>query len=201
MKVGSLSVGCGLRTLLAASTVVVASFPGCVAPNAGPYTPQSEAQRDPQESQRLTMRAAELMESDPAQAEKLLREALTKDLYDGPAHNNLGVLYLKQGRLYEAASEFEWSRKLLPGLPDPRMNLALTLERAGRTKEALDTYRTALEVYPGHIQTMQAIARLQVRAGKTDDFTQECLREIAMRGETAQWKEWARGRMAILPAR
>lgn len=192
MKVAVQSVGWAFKVLLAASTALVASFPGCVAPNASPYTPQSEAQRDPQESQRLTMRAADLMESDPAQAEKLLREALTKDLYDGPAHNNLGVLYLKQGQLYEAASEFEWARKLLPGLPDPRMNLAFTLERAGRTNEAIDTYRTALEVYPGHIQSMQAIARLQVRSGKTDDSTAEYLREIAMRGDTQRWRDWAK---------
>lgn len=195
MKFSVPSVGWGFRVLLAAGTVLATTLPGCVASKSGPYTPQSEAQRDPQESQRLTMRAAELMESDPAQAEKLLREALTKDLYDGPAHNNLGVLYLKQGRLYEAASEFEWARKLLPGLPDPRMNLALTLERAGRTKEALDTYRTALEVYPGHIQSMQAIARLQVRSGKTDDMTQDFLREIALRGGT-EWREWARAQLS-----
>ena len=33
-------------------------------------------------------------------------------------HGNLGVLYLNRGELYEAASEFEWARRLLPGHPD-----------------------------------------------------------------------------------
>ena len=171
---------------------------GCTASptTPSPYNTQREEERDPQESQRLAMRAAPLVESDPAQAEKLLRQALTADLYNGPAHNNLGVVFLKQGHLYEAASEFEWGRKLMPGAPDPRLNLALTLERAGRTKEALDTYRTALEVYPGHIQSMQAIARLQVRSGKTDDATQEYLREIAMRGDSEPWRAWARGQLS-----
>jgi len=74
------------------------------------------------------------------------------------------------------------------------MNLALVLERAGRTTEALETYRTALEVYPGHIPTMQAIARLQARSGKTDDTTHEYLREIALRGETPSWRQWAQQR-------
>jgi len=57
----------------------------------------------------LTHEAATLIDADPATAEKLLREALTADLYHGPAHNNLGVLYLKMSppKLYEAASEFE----------------------------------------------------------------------------------------------
>jgi hypothetical protein len=50
-------------------------------------------------------------------------EALSADLFFGLAHNNLGVLYLKEDKLYEAANEFEWARKLMPGHPDPRMNL------------------------------------------------------------------------------
>jgi Flp pilus assembly protein TadD len=93
------------------------------------------------------------------EAEAILREALAADLYHGPAHNNLGVVYLRQGRLYEAANEFEWARKLMPGNPDPRFNLALTLERAGRTGEALAMYGTALEVEEGHLPSMQALAR------------------------------------------
>ncbi len=81
-----------------------------------------------------TDRAAKLV-----QAEKLLREALVGDLYHGPAHNNLGAAYLKQRKLYEGAGEFEWTSKLMFGHPDPRMNLAFTLERAGRTDETIST--------------------------------------------------------------
>ena len=87
----------------------------------------------------------------------------------------------------------------MPGAPDPRLNLALTLERAGRTKEALDTYRTALEVHPGHIRSMEAIARLRARAGTLDDTAYEYLREIALRGESEPWRAWARSRLAARP--
>jgi len=73
------------------------------------------------------------------------------------------------------------------------MNLALTLEHAGRIDEAMATYDTALEVYPNHLPTMQALARLQVRSDKTDDRTRRFLEEIALRGETPRWREWARG--------
>jgi tetratricopeptide (TPR) repeat protein len=148
--------------------------------------------RNPLKAQELTHQAADLVECDPQKAQRLLQEALTADLYHGPAHNNLGVLYLKQGELYEAANEFEWARKLMPGHPDPRMNLALTLERAGRIDEAMDTYATALEVYANHLPTIQALARLQLRNGRTDDRTKGFLEEIALRGETAEWREWAR---------
>lgn len=72
------------------------------------------------------------------------------------------------------------------------MNLALALECAGKTDDAIATYRTALEVFPNHLPTTQALARLQVKTNKTDDTTKTMLEEIAMRGETQQWKDWAR---------
>lgn len=118
-----------------------------------------------------------------------------EDLYYGPAHNNLGVIFLDRGDLYEAANEFEWARKLLPGDPDPRLNLALTLERAGRIEDAIAGYRTALDVRGEHLPSMQALARCQVRYGREDDQTPRLLDTIALRGD-AEWREWARGRLA-----
>jgi tetratricopeptide (TPR) repeat protein len=126
-----------------------------------------------------------------APSKALLRDALAADLYYGPAHNNLGVLYLQRGELYEAAHEFEWARKLMPGHPDPRMNLALTLETAGRIDDALETYATALEVYPDHTPTIQAITRCQLRHARLDERTAQWLDHIALNGETETWRDWA----------
>jgi Flp pilus assembly protein TadD len=102
-----------------------------------------------------------------------------------------GTAHLRRGRTYEAANEFEWARKLMPGHPDPRMNLAITLESVGRVDEALAAYDSALEVYPNHLPTIQALAKLQLRRNCTDERTAEFLREIALRGEDATWREWA----------
>ncbi len=101
----------------------------------GPYRPLSEGSRSAVVAEELNREAADLIYDDPERAEELLRDALTADLYYGPAHNNLGGVFLEKGRLYEAANEFEWARKLMPGKPDPRMSLALTLEVAGRVED------------------------------------------------------------------
>lgn len=106
------------------------------------------------------------------------------------------MLYLNQGRLYEAAGEFEWARKLLPGHPDPRMNLAYTLELAGKNDEALDTYRAALDLQPGHVATLQAMTRLQIKANRPDEKTTQRLETIALQGDTAEWRDWARLELA-----
>jgi Tfp pilus assembly protein PilF len=154
------------------------------------YTTMSEAARDTARAQRLTQEAAELASADPDRAESLLNRALSADLFHGPAHNNLGVIYLQRGELYEAATEFEWARKLMPGHPDPRLNLALTLERGGQIDEAIAAFGAALEVYPNHLPTVMGLARCQLRHDRPDERTDELLDEIAMRGDET-WRAWA----------
>lgn len=179
--------------LLCASILFTLLLGACTSHKvASPYTAGNEMDRNPTRADQLNIKACDLVDKDPAAAEKLLREALAADLYHGPAHNNLGTLLLREGRLYDAAAEFEWAKRLLPGHPDPRLNLALTLEKAGRTEEAIAAYRTALEVYPDHIQSMEALARLQIKAGRSDAETPRLLSEVAMRGETELWRNWAR---------
>lgn len=159
-----------------------------------PYAEQGEQARDPERARRLQGEASALSKQEgpaaDAEAERMLREALTADLYCGRAHNNLGVLLLRKGRVYEAAEEFEWARKLMPGHPDPRVNLALALETAGREREAIDAYDAALAVYDGYLPALQGKARLQVATGRADEETVAALDEIALRG-SEPWREWA----------
>ena len=121
---------------------------------------------------------------------RLLRRAVEADLFHGPAHNNIGVILLNCGNLYQAAEEFDWARRLMPGHPDPRINLGLALERGGKVEDALEAYASAVEVYPGHLPSIQALARLQVRSGIRDEWTDELLLEIVYRGNES-WKTWA----------
>lgn len=175
--------------------VLVAVIAGCRTAPVGPYAPATAVVRSTSEAERLTQLAGDLAEGNPEQAEALLRQALTADLYHGPAHNNLGVLFLKAGKLYEASVEFEWARKLMPGHPDPRTNLAITLERAGRTSEAIDAYRAALEVAPEDMAATQGIASAVLRTRTNEPELTHWLEEIGLRGESSQWREWALQRL------
>lgn len=150
--------------------------------------------RNQQLAAELTHKATDLLVDQPIEAEQILRQALQADLYYGPAHNNLGVLHLNRGELYEAAEEFDWARRLMPGHPDPRINLGLALERGGKVDDAIDAYTSALEVYPNHLPAIQALARCQIRHGLRDDWTEGLLRDIMYRG-SSEWKAWARTRL------
>ena len=179
--------------------ISILALAGCASSPRGPYTSGSE-QRDPAKAEASYREAVALLtptasESDRKTAEEALREALSYDLYHGPAHNNLGVLLLKQDRLYDAAEEFEWARKLLPGNPEPRVNLAIALERGGKFVDAIEAAKTALEVAPGNLEAMQVVAWVQVREGFGDVVPRQYLEQIAQRS-TPAWKIWANHRIA-----
>jgi len=166
---------------------------GCTAPKS-PYTTPSPERRDTSKAERLTREAVDLLFEDPDTAEELLRAALAADLFYGMAHNNLGVLHMNRGELYEAANEFEWARKLMPGSPEPRLNLGLVLERAGRIDDAIDEYESALAAAPGDLRSMQALASCRLRYDRANGDTDGLLRQITLRGD-AKWRRWAHEQM------
>jgi len=177
--------------LVIAAVPAVAVLPACSGtPSKSPYASAGEVLRDPDKARELVARAKSVWITQPDQAERLLREALAADLYCGPAHNNLGVLLLERGKLYEAAGEFEWARRLMPGHPDPRVNLAMTLERAGKSDDAIASYDSALSVYDSYLPALQGRTRLEIATGRTGPQTIAALEEIAFRSDEG-WRLWA----------
>ena len=180
-----------------AALIVASSGVGCSSRPA-PYRPLTAASQNTEAARELNTEAADLMESDPDRAEQLLREALTADIYFGPAHNNLGVLLMQRGELYAAANEFQWAKRVLPGHPDPRLNLGLVLERAGKIDDAIHAYRAALEVYPGYLPAIMALTKAEVRISDVSTETRERLETIAFRSTDPRWTQWARSKLIKL---
>ena len=84
----------------------------------------------------------------------------------------------------------------LLGNPDPRINLALCMERAGRVDDALRAYDTALEVAPESLAAMQGAAVLVVRTSREEPRLDRWLDAIALRAEALDWRAWAGARSA-----
>jgi len=80
----------------------------------------------------------------------------------------------------------------MPGHPDPRVNLGIALEQAGRVSEAIESYQAALQVWPDYLPAIQGLAVLTTRAGREDERLGDWLAAISERAEEANWKDWAR---------
>lgn len=177
-------------TRLLLGLAMVVALAGCGSTARSPYLSDATANRDTVKAEAFYQQAKAVLTEDPAKAEALLRQSLASDIFHGGAHNNLGVLLLKQDKLYDAAEEFEWARKLLPGHAEPRVNLALVLDRAGQHDEALLSARAALEVMPGNLAAMEMTASIQLGAGLADEKTPVLLAQIAQRAPEP-WRSWA----------
>ena len=87
----------------------------------------------------------------------------------------------------------------MPGHPDPRVNLGICLEQAGRVDQAVASYEAALQVWPEYLPAIQGLALATVGHGRDDERLAAWLDAIAGRAEDARWREWARARSTARP--
>jgi len=162
-------------------------------------TVAQDPNRDTETARRENGRAFALIEAGNLnEAEKVLKKALEADLFHGPAHNNLGVVYQRQKMYYKAAWEFQYATKLMPFSPEPRNNLGLVYERVGRLKEAESWYDQAISLQPDNPEMIGNLVRVRLREGIRDEKTYRLLEELALKTIRPEWAEWAREQLAVM---
>lgn len=132
-----------------------------------------------------------LNEGDIDTAERRLKEALSCDVFYGPAHNNLGHIYFQQKKYYLAAWEFQYAAKLMPNHAEPKNNLALVLEAAGKANDAAKYYEQALKIQPDNPELIGNLARVYVKQHQNTPKTRELLHDIIMKDTRPEWTRWA----------
>ncbi len=191
---------CIALILSTAALVLVTS--ACTSNNASPdgyTTVGKDPRRDSDTAQRLTAQAAQLiLDNRYDEAEKVLTKALEADVMYGPAHNDLGMVYFNQKKLYLAAWEFEYASKLMPNQPEPRNNLGLVFEAAGKIDDAVTAYGNALQIEPDNAQLIGNLARARIRRGDHDPEVRDLLQQLVMKDNRPDWLTWARDRLALM---
>ena len=191
-----------MRWHMLALGIAVMAAAGCQRTGSRPDAYQTVAEdpnRDTQTARRENAKALDLVEkNDLDAAEKALKAALTADNFFGPAHNNLGAVYLQQKRFYLAAWEFQYASKLMPYSAEPKGNLGLLYEAVGRLDDAEKCYDQALTFEPDNPELIGNLARTLVRAGRRDEKTQRVLRDLVLKETRPDWAKWARDRLALM---
>jgi len=192
---------CNLCGLLFISLLFFGALSGC-APSATKsqrLTLARDIHRDTDAARRLSAQALPLIDQAKwNDAEAILQNALDADITYGPAHNNLGTVYMNEGNLYQAAWEFQYAAKLMPYQPQPKNNLGLALEAAGKLDDAVTCYDQALQIEPDNPDVLGNEARARIRRGDKDDKVRQLLEKLQTIDTRPQWVEWARERLAML---
>lgn len=132
-------------------------------------------------------------------AAKRFEEAILADPFYGPAHNNLGAVYDRQKRFYQAAMAYQQASKLMPTRPEPLSNLGMIREKTMRLDEAMKAYEDALKLAPDHPEIVGNLARVRIRLGKLDPKTRELLQQVVDRDVRDDWQHWARQTLVTWP--
>src|SRR3989338_1092558 len=84
-------------------------------------------------------------------------------------HNNLGVVYEKQGRLDEAIKEFRMTLSLKPCYAEAHNNLGNVYEKEGQIDKAIEEYRMALSIKPDYVDAHNNLGIVYKKQGRLDE--------------------------------
>ncbi len=159
-----------------------------------PYTTQPPVSSDVnQRAQHLNSRGLRAFEiGNLAKAEQLFREALEVDVNFGPAHNNLGQIYLARHQLYLAAWEFEYAANLMPELVEPIINQGLAYETGERMDRAAEIYQEAYNRQSNHPVAIASLVRARIKQDADPYEIAYLLDELIMHDGRREWVEWAK---------
>jgi Flp pilus assembly protein TadD len=120
----------------------------------------------------------------PQEALADYEKALALDPSCPSAHLNLAVSLVQAGEFREAESHY---RQALPGRPtaETHNGLGYVLVRQGRTEEAVEEFRRAIDVDPRFTPAYNNLAEALVRQGKLEDAAQYYRRSLAEKPSAA----------------
>ncbi len=136
---------------------------------------------------------------DFVKAEEHLQKALVADVTYGPAHNTLGMLYLRQRRLYLAAWEFEYANKLMPERFEPLYNLALVYESADKLDRAIEYASMAFSMSPRNPDILETLIRTRLRNGDPIEEVRPLMKEVLFYETRPAWVCWTKEQLSRAP--
>jgi tetratricopeptide (TPR) repeat protein len=105
---------------------------------------------------------------DPKKAAQCYLSAIRIEPESVEAHNNLGRVYMNEGRFEDAIRELERAREIAPNFPLVHNNLGNAYLQSERRDEAAAEYAKAIELAPEYDQPYRAWAKIELERGNID---------------------------------
>ena len=106
-------------------------------------------------------------------SETLFRHALAVTTNNDVAENNLGIVFLGQGKLDEAISLLQSAVDLRPDNSPAHENLAKALLQKGQVADALIHYRKLLDLQPDNMEIHNIVGTVLVQQGRVKEGAEE----------------------------
>jgi tetratricopeptide (TPR) repeat protein len=113
-------------------------------------------------------------------SETLFRHALAVTTNNDVAENNLGIVFLRQGKLDEAISLLQAAVDLRPDNSPAHENLAKALLQKGDVDNALIHYQKLLELQPDNIEVHNIVGTALVQRGRIREGVEEWQKVLAI---------------------
>jgi tetratricopeptide (TPR) repeat protein len=113
-------------------------------------------------------------------SETLFRHALSVTKNNDVAENNLGIVFLGQGKLDEAISLLQSAVDLRPDNSPAHENLAKALLQKGQVTDALIHYRKLLELEPGNIEVHNIVGTVLIQQRQVKEGVEEWQKVLAI---------------------
>lgn len=100
-----------------------------------------------------------------------LKRALSDPNYSrhALAYTNLGLAYLEQGALRQAAAQLLTALEYQPGLPEAHHNLGLVYVRLGEYEPAIQEFREAIRFRPSYVEAHASLGNALLKTGRTEE--------------------------------
>ena len=116
-------------------------------------------------------------------SETLFNHALAITTNNDVAENNLGIVYLRQGKLDEAISLLQAAVDLRPDNSPAHENLAKALLQKGSVADALVHYQKLLELQPDNIEVHNIVGTVLVQQGRVREGLEEWQKVLAIQSD------------------
>ncbi|GEM_PF-4948518 len=141
--------------------------------------PELEQEASSPYSHALELKAKAIVESEPKQAEKLLKQAISLNPENVEAHFQLGLLYGDQKKYDKAIKEYKRVVELDPQYPDAYFNLGYIYAIKKDYKNAEAAYKEVVALVPPYLdEALFNLAMVQKRLGKKEACIQNLKRAI-----------------------
>jgi tetratricopeptide (TPR) repeat protein len=113
-------------------------------------------------------------------SETLFRHALAVTANNDVAENNLGIVFLRQGKVDEAISLLQTAVDLRPDNSPAHENLAKAFLQKGQVADALIHYRKLLELQPDNIEVHNIVGTVLIQQGRVGEGVEEWQKVLAI---------------------